>query len=490
MPEMNDILISAALLLLLGVAASKASERLGVPALLLFLALGMAAGSEGPGGIYFDDPWLAQFLGVIALIAILFSGGLDTHWPSVRPVLWPALALSTVGVLLTAVAVGAFASYVVGFSLLDGLLLGAIVSSTDAAAVFAVLRARAVSLKGNLQPLLELESGSNDPMAVFLTTALLLLLVQPTASILDLGPMFVQQMLLGGAIGYGMGYLTMGIVNRIRLEYGGLYPVLTLSLVLATYGGTTALGGNGFLAVYVAGIVMGNANFIHKRSVEQFHDGLAWLMQIAMFLALGLLVYPSRLLPVAGTALLTALFLVFVARPLAVFVTLAPSRLRSREKAMVAWVGLRGAVPIILATFPLLARTPGATLIFDVVFFTVLISVLVQGPSIVPVAKLLRVHAPRRQRPHHPIMLDTAEGVDTDLLELIVPPNADVIGKPLVAIPFPRGSLATLIGRDEAFIVPSGDTVLHEGDVVLVLSTKDAAPQVSAVLSQQRTQAG
>ncbi|MCK6554977.1 potassium/proton antiporter [Candidatus Binatia bacterium] len=486
MPEITDILIWSALLLLLAVAASKASERLGIPALLFFLALGMAAGSDGPGGIYFNDPWVAQLLGVLALVVILFSGGLDTSWSSVRPVLAPGLALSTLGVLLTAVTLGAFATAFAGFSMLDGLLLGAIVSSTDAAAVFAVLRARAVSLKGNLQPLLELESGSNDPMAVFLTTALLHLLVQPAASVFDIGPLFVRQMALGAAIGFSMGHLTMRVVNRIQLEYTGLYPVLTLSLVLLTYGISTALGGNGFLSVYVAGIVMGNTSFIHKKSVEQFHDGLAWLMQIVMFLALGLLVFPSRLLPVAGTALLTALFLVLVARPLAVFLTLAPSHLRRREKAMVAWVGLRGAVPIILATFPLLAGIPGSEMIFDVVFFTVLISVLVQGTSIVPVARLLGVHAPAPPRRAHPITLDPIEGVDTDLLEVIVPPQAAAAGKRLVNLPFPAGSLVTLIGRQERFIVPGGDTVLQEGDVVLVLTTAEAAASVTALLSQRK----
>nr|MBA3715657.1 potassium/proton antiporter [Pyrinomonadaceae bacterium] len=307
------ILTGVAVLLLLSILASKASGRLGVPALLLFLAVGMLAGSEGPGGIPFDDAYAAQFLGVVALVFILFAGGLDTAWEDVRPVFGKAVALSTVGVLVTAALVGLFAWGVLGFSPLAGLLLGAIVSSTDAAAVFAVLRARSVGLKGEIKPLLELESGSNDPMAVFLTAGLTGLLVNQNSSVIGLIPMFFQQMALGTALGYGLGRGMVFVINRMRLEYEGLYPVFTLALVVLTYGATASLGGNGFLAVYIAGLVMGNNDFIHKQSLIRFHDGLAWLMQIAMFLTLGLLVFPSRLVPIVGVGLLVALFLMFVA---------------------------------------------------------------------------------------------------------------------------------------------------------------------------------
>ncbi len=282
MPPIEYILLGVAVLLLLSVIASQATGRLGVPALLLFLVIGMLAGSDGPGGIYFDDPWLAQSLGVAALAFILFSGGLDTRWEDVRPVLWKGVALSTLGVFITAILVGWFATTALDFSWLEGLLLGAVVSSTDAAAVFSVLRSRNVSLKGQLKPLLELESGSNDPMAVYLTIGFIQLLSQPAASMMDLIPLFLQQMTLGAAFGYGIGKAMVWIVNRVRLEYEGLYPVLTVSLVLLDYGATSALGGNGFLAVYLAGLVMGPSDFIHKRSLMRFHDGLAWLMQIAM----------------------------------------------------------------------------------------------------------------------------------------------------------------------------------------------------------------
>jgi len=330
------ILAGGGLLLLLSVLASKASTRFGVPALLLFLLIGMLAGSDGPGGIPFDNAYLAQSLGVVALAFILFSGGLDTHWPSVRPALWSALALSTLGVCVSAILIGGFAVVVFGFTLLEGVLLGAIVSSTDAAAVFSVLRTRGVRLHGQIEPLLELESGSNDPMAVFLTLGLVRVLTEPSASLLDLVPTFVLQMGIGAAFGYGLGRLAPVAINRVRLHVEGLYPVLSVALVLLVYGATASLGGNGFLAVYIAALVLGNHDFVHKRSILRFHDGLAWLMQIAMFLSLGLLVFPSRLVPVISAALLAALFLIFVARPVSVFVSLMRAPLSTAAKLMVS----------------------------------------------------------------------------------------------------------------------------------------------------------
>ncbi|BAJ64902.1 potassium/proton antiporter [Anaerolinea thermophila] len=298
---MNDyVLIAAALLLLFSVLISKISDRFGVPTLLLFLILGMLAGSDGPGGIYFDNPAQAQFIGVIALVLILFSGGLDTEWRHIQPVLKEGLLLSTLGVLITAGVAGLCAHLLLDLSLTEGLLFGAIVSSTDAAAVFSVLRSRGIHLQGKLKPLLELESGSNDPMAVFLTLGLIQWLTQPNPSVGQMVGLFIQQMLIGAVLGLGMGRVMLFLINRLKLGYEGLYPVLTLSLVFLTYGVTAVLGGSGFLAVYMAGIVLGHYDFIHKRSLLRFHDGLAWLMQIAMFLTLGLLVFPSRLLPIVG----------------------------------------------------------------------------------------------------------------------------------------------------------------------------------------------
>jgi cell volume regulation protein A len=324
----ENILISASILLLVSVLASKISDRFGVPALLLFLILGMLAGSDGPGGIYFDDPVLAQFIGVIALVLILFSGGLDTEWKLVRPVLKEGLLLSTFGVFITAIVTGVFASKLLGFTLVEGLLFGAIVSSTDAAAVFSVLRSKGIGLKGQLKPLLELESGSNDPMAIFLTIGLIEIITQPDSAPASLIGLFLRQMLIGAALGYGMGRLMLFFINRLKLGYEGLYTVLTLALMFLAFGVTAVAGGSGFLAVYIAGIVLGNHDFVHKRSILRFHDGLAWLMQIAMFLTLGLLVFPSRLVPIALEGLLLACILMFVARPSSVFISLLPSSLK------------------------------------------------------------------------------------------------------------------------------------------------------------------
>jgi cell volume regulation protein A len=385
------ILLATSVLFFLSIIASKASGKMGVPALLLFLILGMLAGSDGFGGIYFDNPHLAQLLGVIALIFILFSGGMDTEWHSVRSVIGSGILLSTLGVLLTAALLGCAARYLLHFSWLEGLLLGAIVASTDAAAVFAVFRARSIRLTKKLKHLIEFESASNDPMAIILTIGLIRLLTLPDTSILSLLGLFLMQMTIGILFGLVMGYMIPWTIQRINLEYEGLYPVYTIAGALFTYSVTSLLGGNGFLAVYLAGLVMSNQNYLHKMELIRFHDGLTWLMQIGMFLTLGLLVFPSKLLQVAGVDVLMALFLMLIARPVSVFALTCLSELRFKEKLLVSWVGLRGAVPIILATFPLVAGIPKAEVMFNLVFFIVLVSMLLQGTSISWVAKLLKL---------------------------------------------------------------------------------------------------
>ena len=484
MVAIEYILLGASLLLLLSVIASKISWSLGVPALLLFLVIGMLAGSDGPGGIYFDDARLAQSLGVVALALILFSGGLDTEWSAVRPVIGHGLALSTLGVLITALLMGTFAALALGFPWLEGLLLGAVVSSTDAAAVFAVLRSRSVRLRSPLEPLLELESGSNDPMAVFLTMGLVRLMTSPSLPPAELLLMFVQQMALGALLGYVGGRATTFVVNHLRLSYEGLYPVLMLACALLTYGLTASLGGNGFLAVYLAGIVIGNRDFVHKKSLLRFHDGLAWLMQIAMFLSLGLLVFPSRLPAVVGDGLLASLFLMFVARPLSVFLTLWWARLGWRELTMIGWVGLRGAVPIILATFPLLARIPHADTIFNLVFFIVLSSVLLQGTSLPRVSRWLGVAAPEVVRHRYPLEFVPEVSVNSQLIEVVIPPGAPVVGRSILQLGLPPGALILLIGRDGENLVPNGGTVLEADDRLLVLAEKEAIPAVRSLCVQ------
>lgn len=486
MMSIDTILLIAAVLLFLSVVASKISDKFGVPVLLLFLTIGMLAGSEGIGGIYFDDPWLTKSLGTLALIFILFSGGFDTHWQDVRSVLWRGFSLSTLGVLLTALLVGSFATLILKFSFLEGLLLGAIVSSTDAAAVFNVLRSKNVSLKGKIQPLLELESGSNDPMAVFLTVSIIGLLKNASLSPLNLIPAFVMDMGIGAVSGFALSKILIFIINRLKLTYEGLYPVLMISLVLLTFALTTTLKGNGFLAVYITGILTGNANLIHKKTLKNFYDGIAWLMQIVMFLALGLLVFPSRVIPIIGVGLLISVFLMFVARPLSVAFCLLLAKMDWREKTLVSWVGLRGAVPIILATFPLLAGLPKAEMIFNIVFFIVLTSVLFQGTTLPAVSRMLKVAAPIQNKRTYPLEFEHTGEINAELEDLIIPYNSRVIGKPLFEIGIPPGCLVALISRDEKFFIPNGATILAEGDILLVLADKDALQKLHAVLNNPK----
>jgi cell volume regulation protein A len=387
------LLLGLSVLLLLSVFASKASGKMGIPALLLFIAIGMLAGSEGPGGIQFDYPRLAQSLGVAALALILFSGGLETRWGDIRPVFWHGLLLATVGVFITAGLVAWFATTFLEFSRLEGFLLGAIVSATDAAAVFTVLRAGQARLPGRLTALLEFESGSNDPMAVFLTVGVISLLSRPDPSVVMLFPQFLLQMGLGALLGYSMGMAIVFVINHVRLEQEALYAVLSLAGSLFIYGFTASVGGNGFLAVYLAGMVVANSEVGHREYLARFHDSQAWLMQILMFLTLGLQVFPSQVIPVIGIGLILSLFLIFVARPVSVFLTLIGSRFSTNEKFLISWAGLRGAVPIVLATFPLIAGLPKAEMIFNLVFFIVLTSVLLQGSTLSLVVSWLRLTA-------------------------------------------------------------------------------------------------
>ncbi len=467
------ILLWVAVLTLISVLASKFSDRFAIPALLLFLAIGMLAGPEGFGVIYFHNLWLAKSIGIIALIFIIFSGGIDTSWKDVRPVIVPGIILSTAGVLITAMVVGFFAVYILKFSFLEGLLLGSIVSSTDAAAVFNILRSRRISLKNPLKPLLEFESGSNDPMAVFLTIGLISVLTTKNSSVVALIPRFILDMGGGALVGYMMAKFVIFIINRLKSDSEGLYPVLTISLVLLTYSVAAILECNGFLAVYIVGLLMGKNEFLNKRSIVRFYDGLAWLMQIAMFLTLGLLVSPSKILPVMNVSLLLVLVLMVLARPIAVLLCLLPFRFATAKKIMISWVGLRGALPIILATFPLLAGIPQAETIFNVVFFVVLASVLIQGTSIPIVSKMLNVSAPFANKRRYPIEFEKAEGIDAELTDVIVPYNSWAVGKRIVDLNTPEKCLIMLISRAEKFIIPAGPTMLEGGDVLLVLANKE-----------------
>jgi potassium/hydrogen antiporter len=482
--SIETILIVFSVLLIVSIVGSKASSRFGIPSLLFFLFIGMLAGSEGIGRLSFDDPKLAQYVGVVALVFILFSGGLETEWKTARHLTKEGLVLSTFGVLLTALILGLFVTYFTKFSLIEGLLLGAIVSSTDAAAVFSMLRSKKVSLQGELRPLLEFESGSNDPMAVFLTISFIELLTSPQRSFLQMFPMFVLQMGVGAVFGYLSGKGLVFLVNKIKLEYDGLYPVLTMATILLAYSLTSKLMGNGFLAVYIAGIMVGNSNIIQKRYLIHFHGGLAWLMQIAMFLTMGLLVFPSHLIPVAPVGILIALFLMFVARPASVFLSLAPTHFNLREKVFISWVGLRGSVPIILATFPLLAGIDKSGTIFNIVFFIVLASALLQGTSIPLLAKWLGVDSPLLEKKKYPIEFEQTDALNTRMIDFTIPYNSWMIGRPVSEIGLPQDSLITLVARNEDFIVPSGRTVIEAGDVLLTLVNNNNLQEVLDLFSK------
>jgi cell volume regulation protein A len=469
----ENILLISSLLLLAGVLASKTAGKTGIPMLLIFLGVGMLAGSDGIGGIRFDNPDIALFLGIIALTFILYSGGIDTKWPSIKPVLKQGIALSTLGVLLTSFSLGGFVYMISELSFLESLLLGSIVSSTDAAAVFSVLRAKSIGLKGNIRPLLELESGSNDPMAYFLTISILGLITLETSSIWEIIPLFFIQMIVGGLLGWLFGRATVLLTNKVNLDFEGLYPVMLLALVLITYTTTDLLNGNGFLAVYISAITVGNGKMAHKKSLMKFFDGVAWLMQVVMFITLGLLVFPKQLLPVSGIAILASLFLIFVARPLGVFISLSFFKFKLREKAFISWVGLRGAVPIVFATFPLIANIEMSSTIFHIVFFIVLASVAIQATTLPLAAKLLRLSLPASLKKRSMLDLELSEDFKNAILEIQLPINSPISGKKILELGFPSTSLIVLVKRNGKFITPNGQTELQEEDELMIMMEND-----------------
>jgi potassium/hydrogen antiporter len=481
--HIDALLLSISLLIIISILIAKVSKNIGVPILIIFLGVGMLAGSEGPGGIYFDNAGVAQSIGVISLLFILFTGGLETRWKKVEPVIISSLSLSTIGVLITTVTVGIFVHYVFQLSFLMSLLMGAVISSTDAAAVFSILSFRQLNLKGNVRALLESESGTNDPMAVFLTISLVELITVKETSLWELAGFFVIQMCLGFLIGMGGGRFMVFLINKLRFPIEGFYTVFALAFALLIYSLTSFLKGSGFLAVYVAGVIVGNNQIVFKRSLIRIFDGLAWLAQIGMFIALGLLVYPSKLIPIAKTGIYISLFLIFVARPLSVFISLWKSQFNMREKIFISWVGLRGAVPIILATFPLLAGVKYAGGIFNVVFFIVLSSTLLQGWTIAFLARLLHLDAPSEKIVKYPIEFNSSDDINMKIVNIKVPETTYFVQKALVEIPSLRGSLVVLVSRDGHYFVPSGGTVLEAGDVLQVLAEKEKIEEIRNAFS-------
>jgi cell volume regulation protein A len=488
--DAEPFLLVGAGLVLLAVLSSRVAGRLGIPALLLFLGLGMLAGSDGPGGIDFADAELGQSVGIGALALILFDGGLSTRWGTVRPVLGPGLTLATVSVVVTAAITGVVAAWAFDLPLETGLLLGAIVSSTDAAAVFAVLRTRRTGLAGGIQPTLELESGANDPMAIFLTIALIEIMTESASGWPALLPMLVAQFAIGAAGGLAAGWAARHAVNRLDLDTDGLYPVLTLAIAGGTYAATALLGGSGFLAVYICGLWLGNRELLHRKSILRFHDAVAWLAQIAMFLVLGLLVFPRQLPDVAGRSLLLVAVLALVARPIATTLALIPFRVPWREQAVIAWVGLRGATPIVLATFPLVEGIPDADVLFDVVFFVVLTSVLLQGTTIDRVARLFGATIDSPPTVAAPLEAGAPLPDGTALRELPIPAGAVADGRSVVDLGLPEKVLLVLVNRNDTYIVPTGATRLGAGDVVLLLASDDVFVRVRDALTAPAGQEG
>ena len=476
----EEFILVGAILLLVSIVVSKTGYRFGVPTLLVFLMVGMLFGSDGLG-LQFHDAGEAQFIGMISLCIILFSGGMDTNFKEIRPVLGQGIMLSTLGVLLTTVFTGLFIFGISGFwgvdlalPLMTSMLLAATMSSTDSASVFNILRSQRMQLKHNLRPMLELESGSNDPMAYMLTIALIQIIQSAGMSAWEIAGMLLVQFAVGGLGGYLLGRLTVWVINRINLNNSSLYPILLLSSVFIVFTLTSMLHGNGYLAVYIAGMVVGNARKLAcRKEMASFLDGMTWLFQIVMFLSLGLLVNPHEMLSIALPAVLIGLFMMFVSRPLSVLLCLWPfRRMNMRSRWFVSWVGLRGAVPIIFATYPVVADVEGARVIFNIVFFITILSLVLQGSTISTVARFFHLDEPMPEE-KNTYGIEIPDEVGKQMYSIFLTKEELASGDTLSTLGLPQGTLVMLVQRNGAFIVPNGSLQLLEGDELLVISGKE-----------------
>jgi cell volume regulation protein A len=470
-------------LLALGLIASLVASRLRVPGLVLFLAVGMLVGSEGLGLVPFDNYATARTIGVAALALILFEGGLTTGVLEVRPVLRSAISLALVGTLATAVVVGLTASALFGFSTLDGLLIGAVLSSTDGAAIFALLRGS--TLRRNLARTLEAEAGLNDPVAVLLVLGFIEWILLPDYGVADMAVLFAEQLVIGLAIGLAVGWLAVQGFTRARLETAGLYPVVSLAAVALAFGGADWLDGSGFLAVYVAGLVVGTAQIPAKRTVTSFHEGLAWVGQLGMFLTLGLLVFPSQLGGAALEGIVLTLVLVFVARPVGTWLATLPFSYSNAERVVLSWAGLRGAVPIVLATFPVIDKVPDSVEFFNIVFFAVLFSTLVQGSTFEGLARRLGMTT-NEPALAQPLTGGVIRRLGAEVLEFPVKEGHAVVGRRVRDLGLPRDAVVNVIVRGDQAIPPRGSTRLLAGDAVHLLLRQEMVKQVPALLERWR----
>lgn len=487
--SVEHFLLFASVIVFAGIIIGKVGSRFGIPALLLFLFTGMLFGVDGLG-FSFSNTQMVQNVGMVALTIILFTGGMDTRLQQIRPVMLQGIMLSTLGVLLTTLFTGLFIYFLSNqfalgyvFSLPLSLLLAATMSSTDSASVFALLRSQRVHLKENLKPALELESGSNDPMAYMLTIVLIEYLTKATPNPWHILWDFVLQFLLGGAFGLLFGYLSTKMINRLHINNRMLYPIMLLSMVLFIFSISTILQSNGYLAVYIAGIVVGNSPLRHRGSINHFFEGITWLLQIILFLMLGLLVNPHDMMNTLLLAGLVGFFMMLLARPLACMITLLPFRKMSfSAKSFISWVGLRGAAPIIFATYPIVAEVPGANSFYDIVFVITLLSLLFQGMTITPVARFLGLASVAPPEGNF-VGVEIPEETGTQMHETLVDHELLQHGPLLKNIDLQSSELVILVKRKERFIVPKGDLRLHLGDILLVVSqTESSAWQQSDIL--------
>ncbi|MGM8214576.1 potassium/proton antiporter [Bacillaceae bacterium W0354] len=482
---LEHFILILGLLLIIGVIATKFSSRLGVPALILFILVGMVLGGDILGLLPFGDYNLSRMIGMLALVVILFDGGIQTKWKDVKPVVKPSFSLATLGVILTALVVAVGAKLVLGVSWVEGLLFGSIVGSTDAAAVFAVLKGQ--NIKPKLGTTLEAESGSNDPMAMILMITFIELITIDQPSYWSLIGLFFWQMVVGLLIGLLFGRLATYAINNINLDSSGLYPVFALAFALLTFSVTDLINASGLLAVYVAAVLIGNSDLTYRHSIFRFSEGFAWMAQILMFTILGLLVFPKQVfnVDIIAKGLLISFILICIARPIAVFLSTIKLGFNLREKIFLSWAGLKGAVPIVLATFPMAEGLENGQLFFNVVFFVVLTSALIQGSTIPFFAEKLSLTGPKRIEPMHSLELVSIGKANAEMIEFVVNEEIQITGQTLADIEFPKDVLINAVIRKNELLTPSGDTKIEVGDILYILASRKSKRALKQLLNEK-----